>query len=182
MQFCQAFQPFYPLVHTLNKGEHQQQLFNKTFITMTVVQFKNKPVLPKHFNNLMDDLFAVTPSLLRNGFHSQSASNSVPVNIKETDNSYLLEVIAPGFIKEDFKIDLEEKLLTISAEKKAEAEDKNSKQIRREYQFQAFKRSFTLDDTIDAENISALYVNGVLTLNLPRKMEVKEPVKQITVQ
>jgi HSP20 family protein len=60
--------------------------------------------------------------------------------------------------------------------------DEKGKQVRREYSFRSFKRSFTLDETTDVNKIDAKYVNGVLTLNLPRKEEVKTPVQQITIQ
>ncbi|HYH14072.1 MAG TPA: Hsp20/alpha crystallin family protein, partial [Flavisolibacter sp.] len=99
----------------------------------------------------------------------------------EVENGYQLELVAPGFAKEDFKIDLNQDILTISAEIKKDAEEKTEKHIRKEYQFHSFRRSFTIDKTIDTDAISALYVNGVLTLNLPKKAEVKPQAKQIDV-
>lgn len=147
---------------------------------MTLVRFKNKPT--GSFNNLMDDFFPSMPSLFRDDFTVAAARQSAPVNIKENEQEYMLEVIAPGLEKEDFKIHLEQRILTISAEKKAETENANEKQVRREYKYPSFKRSFTVDENIDEANISAKYVNGVLTLNLPKKTEVKEAAKQITIQ
>ena len=94
----------------------------------------------------------------------------------------MLELVAPGFQKEDFKINLDNNTLTISAEKKEETENQNEKFIRKEYKQQSFSRSFTIDENIDAGNISAKYVNGVLTLNLAKKQEVKPPVKEISIQ
>ena len=73
-------------------------------------------------------------------------------------------------------------MLSISAEKKVDEEDKNEKQIRREYVFQTFKRSFTIDEKIDVEKIEAKYESGVLTLNLAKKIDIKAPAKQITIQ
>lgn len=145
---------------------------------MTQLRFKNHPG-QRSFNNLVDHLFNDYPSMYRAG---QDFKQLTPVNVKESENGYVLEVVAPGLNKEDFRIDLDKQTLTISAEKKAEAEDKSNKQIRTEYKFQSFKRSFTIDEKIDTENISAQYVNGVLTLNLPKKVEVKAAVKQISVQ
>jgi len=92
-----------------------------------------------------------------------------------------LEVIAPGFEKEDFKINLEKNLLTISADKKSENEVKTEKHLRNEYKHQSFKRSFTIDEKINTETIDAKYVNGILTLNLPKKQEVKPTPKQINI-
>jgi HSP20 family protein len=154
---------------------------------MTLVKFNQKP-FPSSFNNLVDDFFAGFPVSYKNGYDTQW-KQAVPVNITEKENSYAIEVVAPGFEKSDFKIALEQQLLTISAEKKTEvkeeAENKTQskeKQIRREYSYRSFKRSFTLDDKTDASNIEATYVNGVLTLNLPKKEEVKPSVKEISVQ
>lgn len=144
---------------------------------MTQLRFKNHPA-QRSFNNLVDHFFTDFSSMSRAG---QDFKQLTPVNVKESENGYVLEVVAPGLNKEDFRIDLDKQTLTISAEKKAEAEDK-SKHIRTEYKFQSFRRSFTVDEKIDTENISAQYVNGVLSLNLPKKVEVKAAVKQISVQ
>jgi HSP20 family protein len=130
----------------------------------------------------MDDFFATVPSIFRDDFITPSSRSFTPVNVKETENDYVLEVVAPGFQKEDFKINLDNNTLTISAEKKEETENKNEKFIRKEYKQQSFSRSFTIDEKVDAETISAKYVNGVLTLNLAKKQEVKPSVKEISIQ
>ena len=148
---------------------------------MTLVRFQNKPV-QKSFNNLMDDFFASVPSIFRDDFLTPSFSSFTPVNIKETENEYVLEVVAPGFQKEDFKINLDNNTLTISAEKKEETENQNEKFVRKEFKQQSFSRSFTIDENINAENISAKYVNGVLALNLAKKQVVKPEVKEISIQ
>ena len=148
---------------------------------MTLVKLNSRP-LQKSFNNLMDDFFATVPSIFRDDFVTPSFRSFTPVNIKETENDYVLEVVAPGFQKEDFKINLDNNTLTISAEKKEETENQDEKFIRKEYKQQSFSRSFTIDENIDAENISAKYVNGVLTLNLAKKQEVKPQVKEISIQ
>lgn len=149
---------------------------------MTLVQLKNKPA-EKTFNNFMDGFFYDLPSIFRDDFTTPGFRQFAPVNINETEKEYLLEVIAPGLEKEDFKINLENNILTISAEKKNEIADKNEKNIRKEYKYPAFKRSFTIDENVvDASAIGAKYLNGVLTLNLPKKVEVKEAAKQIEIQ
>ncbi len=112
------------------------------------------------FSNLIQNFFTPLPSLFRDDFQSPNLIRCVAVNINESENGYDLELVAPGFTKEDFKIDLAKKILTISAEKNIE-ENKDKKQIRREYKYQSFKRSFTVDENIDSENISAQYINGV---------------------
>ena len=145
---------------------------------MTHVKFNRKP-FEGTFNNLVDDLFAEFPVLYKN---EQNWKGIVPVNIKETDKNYSIEIVAPGFEKTDFKVSLEQQLLTISAEKKNEVKDENEKQIRSEYSYRSFKRSFTLDEKTDGTKIDAKYFNGVLTLNLPKKEEVKPAVKEINIQ
>jgi HSP20 family protein len=146
---------------------------------MTVVQFKNKP--QRSFNNLVDSFFTTMPSILRDDL-TPNFRQGVPVNIKETEVEYKLEVIAPGFRKEDFKINLDNNTLTVSVERKAQEENKNEKYIRNEYKFQSFSRSFTIDESIDTENIVAVYNDGILALNLPKKVEVKASTKEISVQ
>lgn len=148
---------------------------------MTLVNFKARPA-GRNFNNVVDTFWTQFPSVFRDDFATPDFKLSTPVNVKEVENGYQLEVVAPGFGKDDFKIQLDKNLLTISAEKKQEDEAKNEKHLRREYNFQSFKRSFTLDENIDAENIDAKYANGVLTLTLPKKAEVKPATKQISVQ
>ncbi|MCU7551460.1 Hsp20/alpha crystallin family protein [Chitinophagaceae bacterium LB-8] len=147
---------------------------------MTLVRTFNRPQ-QKSFNNLIDDFFYGIPSLLQENT-VKNFRPFVPVNITESETGYQLEVIAPGFNKEEFKIDLDKNLLTISAERKAEEGKDNVKNIRKEYEFKTFKRTFTVNENIDTQKIGANFKNGVLTVELPKKVEVKEPVKQITVQ
>jgi HSP20 family protein len=146
---------------------------------MAIVRFKNATA-DRSFNNFVDDFFTTMPSLLRSDFTPVVKSN-IPVNVKENEKEYVLEVVAPGFEKDSFSVHLDQDQLTISAERKQEAEN-TDKQIRNEYVYRSFKRSFTLDEKIDAESISAKYVNGILVLNLPKKGEVKQAVKQISIQ
>jgi HSP20 family protein len=148
---------------------------------MAYVKFNSRP-FEGTFNNLVDDLFTELPVLFKNDFNNAERKGTIPVNVKETEKNYQLEVVAPGFEKSDFKVNMEQDLLTISAEKKSEVKDENEKHIRREYSFRSFKRSFTLDEKIDATNIEASYVNGVLTLNLPKKVAVKASATEIIIK
>src|SRR5436190_11923412 len=89
---------------------------------------------------------------LPKSFRDDLAGNGnvfIPVNIKETKEDYQLEVMAPGMDKNDFNVNIEKKILTVSGEKKNESKDENEKQIRREWNYRSFKRSFTLDETVD---------------------------------
>lgn len=147
---------------------------------MAIVKFQQRP-FEHSFNNLLDDFFFGAPSTFRNDA-LVGKTFSTPVNITKTENGYELQVIAPGFEKDAFKVNVEKNLLTISAEHKSEENAKTEKQVRHEYKFQSFKRSFTLDETVDAEKIEARYNNGVLVVSLPKKAEVPAPVKQISIQ
>lgn len=148
---------------------------------MTVVNLKHRPV-DKNFNNLVENFFNGFPSLMKDDVATPGFRQVVPVNIIEKESGFEVEVVAPGFEKDQFEISLDKNLLTVSANLKSESEAKTGKHLKKEYRFQSFKRSFTVGEHIDAERINAQYVNGILRLNLPRKAEVKEPVKQINIQ
>ena len=148
---------------------------------MTLVKLNSRP-LQKSFNNLMDDFFTTVPSIFRDDFVTPAFRSFILVNVKETENDYVLEVVAPGFQKDDFKINLDNNTLTISADTKEETQKSNEKFIRKEFKQQSFSRSFIIDENIDADSVSAKYVNGVLTLNLAKKQEVKPSVKEISIQ
>lgn len=130
----------------------------------------------KNLNNLFDEFFNNVPSAWNKDF------NVPAVNIHENENAYHLELSAPGLNKEDFKVNVEKGLLTISFEKKNETENKDYKTHRREFTSSSFKRSFSVDDNINVEGIEAKYDNGVLKLLLPKKEEVKVSPKQIAIQ
>ena len=145
---------------------------------MTLVKLNNKPA---NGFSLLDNFFNEIPTFFRDDFSSY-AKDLIPVNVKETNDAYQLEVVAPGFEKNDFKINLDKDVLMVSTEKKNEVKEGNGKQIRTEYSYRSFKRSFTLDEKVDSEKIEAKYVNGILTLNLPKKVEVKASAKEISIQ
>lgn len=144
---------------------------------MTLVKVNNP--IAKTFDGLLNDFFNEIPAVGKN-FREQ-AFGFPPVNITETNNSYELEVAAPGMEKTDFALKLDNNLLSISAEKKEETKDENIKPIRREFSYRSFKRSFTLDEKIDAANIAAKYENGVLKVSLPKKEETKAVAKEISI-
>ncbi|MDP4264860.1 MAG: Hsp20/alpha crystallin family protein [Bacteroidota bacterium] len=152
---------------------------------MTQVKFSRRP-FETTINSFVDDLFSEIPVFFKNDNNPSRGNSFAPVNIKESEKNYSIEVIAPGFDKTDFKVNLDQDTLTISAEKKSEtkndSDQEGEKEIRKEYEYRSFQRSFTLDEKIDAAGIEAKYVNGVLTLNLPKKAEVKTASKEISIQ
>jgi HSP20 family protein len=146
---------------------------------MTLVKF-NRPLAKSM--DLMDDFFGDFPTIFNRTFNGEPGRQGA-VNITETNEGYRLEMMLPGRKKEDFRINMDRNLLTISYEKKEEQETNDQeKSIRREFSFESFKRTFTLDEKIDAEKISAKYENGILMLELPKKEELKVQPKEIEIK
>jgi len=103
-----------------------------------------------------------------------------PVNIRETEESYAVELMAPGMKKEDFNIELDNELLTISAEIKSENNtEEKGKFTRREFSYSSFKRTFTLPETVKEDGINASYENGILSIALPKKEEALPKPKRV---
>ena len=144
---------------------------------MSLVRFSNQyPSLFDHFLN--NDLFNWS-----NSNYSDTNTTLPSVNIKEDNVGYDVEVAAPGFGKEDFKIELNNNILTISSEKQEENETKEGQMFtRREFSYQSFNRSFTLPNTVESDKITAKYDNGILKISIPKKEEAKpRPVKLIEI-
>jgi len=109
--------------------------------------------------------------------------NVPSVNISEHKDEFRISLAAPGLKKDDFKIDVDGNMLTISSEKEENKEEKEKKFTRREYNYSSFSRSFTLPDEINKEKIEAKYEAGVLHVSLPRKAgTVKTAAKHIAVK
>jgi len=148
---------------------------------MTHVKFNGQP-LANSISNIFDDILSEFPSVWNNDINKSERKGFVPVNVKETDKSFELEVIAPGFEKTDFKVSLDQNILTISAEQKKEASTETKRIVKKEYSYRSFKRSFTINENVDATNINASYINGVLLLNLPKLEPVKPSVTEIEIK
>lgn len=127
------------------------------------------------FPSLLDEIFRTD----WNG-GSQDFKNTFPaVNIKENDVNFTLEVCAPGFKKEDFKVEISQKTLSISCEKQFENEVNNEHYSRKEFSSTSFKRTFNLPETVNYDAIHANYENGVLTLSLPKREEALPKPKRL---
>lgn len=146
---------------------------------MTLVKVNNP--IHRSFDGLMNDLFNDLPLTFGKTLR-EDVLHFPPANIVEKNDHYQIELAVPGMEKADFNIKLEDSLLTISAEKKTEKNAETDKMIRREFSHKAFKRSFTIDEKIDTAAISAKYENGILTLELPKKEDVKNGSKEISIQ
>ena len=119
-----------------------------------------------------------------NNFGALSASTaSIRTDITETADGYLLEAELPGFTKEDIQLSVDGDMLTISAERKSETEEKDSENriIRSERRYGSCSRRFDISG-IEAEAIGAKYENGILSLTLPRKAQEVPASRRIDIQ
>lgn len=123
-------------------------------------------------SNFFDDFFTRE---LFNWPSSSATGTTIPkVNIYETNDEFHVEMAAPGMNKNDFKVELDNNILSISSQKSTKKTDDNNKDYeRREFSFQSFYRTFLLPDSAEVEKINAKYADGILTLIIPKKEENK---------
>jgi HSP20 family protein len=144
---------------------------------MSILRFSDQfPMLfDRFFNN---DMFEWS-----NRNFSTTNTTLPSVNIKESADGFEVELAAPGFAKDDFNIELNHDVLTVSSDKKVENETRDGEQFaRREFSYQSFSRSFTLPATVDGDKIKAKYNNGILTVSIPKRDEAKpKPARQIAI-
>ena len=151
---------------------------------MTIVKWK-KPYSngttnsPAIFNSPFSGLFE---NFLGDDFLTREYASHVPaVNISEEDGKYNLELSAPGFEKDEFKISLEKGMLTISGEHKTEKETKEKTFSRKEFNYGSFQRTFSLPDSINEDAVDAKYENGILKISLARWEDPKKAPREIKV-
>jgi HSP20 family protein len=145
---------------------------------MTLVKFSNGA--KNHAVNPFTDVFE---SLFNDSFISDRLTTKVPaVNIAETENDFHIELAVPGLKKDDFKINLDKYVLSVSAEKKSENSEEGKRYNKREYSYSSFVRSFTLPETADQERIDAQYVDGILNITVAKKEEAKSLTREISVK
>ena len=152
--------------------------FKMEDLTMSLVKFSNH--VPSVFDRFFDnDLFDWS-----NRNFSLTNTTLPSVNIRENTGEFKVEVAAPGFDKGDFKLELNNDVLTISSEKQLENETKGDEHYsKREFSYQAFTRSFTLPDSADAERIDATYDKGILYVSIPKKEDSKpKPSRMIEIK
>lgn len=133
-------------------------------------------VFQDNLNRFFDDKFW--------GFDGLNRNVKVPVNMRETDKSYELDLVAPGLKKEDFKVNLNGDTLTVSFEQRQENEQSNKEEgwLRNEFRLGSFSRSFQLDDSIEVSGISARYQDGILHLQLPKKEGAQKVSRTIEIK
>lgn len=139
------------------------------------------PSMPSLFNDLFPDEWIDSS----HANWKTSGASLLAVNVKETNDDYQLEVAAPGMKRDAFKVELDNNVLTISAQQEEKHDDNEqySAYSRREFSYQSFQRSFSLPGSkVDGEKIAAKYVDGILHITIPKREEAKiKPAKQIKV-
>ena len=146
---------------------------------MTLVKFSPQ----KKNNTLMPGFNDIFESFFNDAFLSDRMTTRVPAaNISETPDHFHIELAAPGLKKEDFKLDLEQNVLTISVEQRQENGDEQKNYNKREYSYSSFVRSFTLPESADDSGIEAEYLDGILKINIAKREEAKTVRRQIEVK
>jgi len=137
----------------------------------------NKSYVPAYWDDFFNDKF------FSGNVPGNRNITSPAVNVIEEDKAFFIELAAPGLDKADFKINLENGVLTISSEQGDMKEEQGRRYMRREFNYGSFSRKFELPDTIDTAKVSASHDAGVLTIELPRKEElVQNAPRQILVE
>ena len=139
---------------------------------MRIVKYKNNNVFPSLINEFFNDDF---------GMNFINRSHSVPsVNSLENNDSFEIDLAVPGMKKEDFTIELNDKVLVISSETSNTIE--NDKMRLNEFNFSSFHRSFRVPDSVDQDKIKANYKNGILKIKLPKRKEsISKPNRVINI-
>jgi HSP20 family protein len=126
------------------------------------------------FPTVFEDFFKPWNEWFDNGGLWGKVMRIPAVNVTDNKDNFLVSVAAPGMKKNDFKIDINGDMLTISCEKEETREEKEKKYTRKEYNYSSFSRSFTLPDNVTRSKIEATYDDGVLHLRLPKSEESKK--------
>lgn len=145
---------------------------------MTLVKFNNKPnnALLPGFNDVFDSIFNDT------FFNDKMVSRVPAANVSETENNYHIELAAPGLKKEDFKLNLERNILSISVEQATDHHDNQKNYNRREFSYSSFVRTFTVPESADINNIDAGYADGILRIDIAKREEAKAMRRQIEIK
>lgn len=139
---------------------------------------KRNSLLPSS-TSLFDDFF--TRDLF--DWSRTEGNGLVPrVNIKEEDDGFGVEIAAPGMKKDDFRVQLDNDMLTVSSEVSNNQQEEKDNYTRKEFSYHAFRRSFYLPNTVEADKINAKYEDGILSLWIPKKEEAKKkPSRTISI-
>ena len=152
---------------------NQNMLNPKTKINMNLIRYRTNDYTPTSFSNLVDQFFS-------DSVHRAGGSTFFPkTDIAETEKAFEIYLAVPGMNKDDFKLELNEKHLTISGERKFNEEKKEKSFHSVETYYGSFSRNFRVPENVDVSKISAAYVNGILEVTLPKdeKKALKASIK-----
>lgn len=146
---------------------------------------RNRSLMPSLVDNLLETSGFFSPSIfdLDGGRSDASGASLMPdANIVENEKDFRIELAAPGLEKKDFKIEVSNGILSVSAEKEEEQKEERDNYRRREFYYNSFNRSFALPENSLPDKIDAKYENGILRLSLPKKeVTISKPKKEIKV-
>ena len=142
---------------------------------MSLVRFTQRPTFPSLLDDFTSpDWFTSIPT---------NRTNSVAVNVQETETDFSLEFAAPGYAKEAFEIEVDNGHLVVASSNEEVDANKQRNFSRKEYSIATFKRSFVIPESVATAKISATYENGILTIQLPKKEEaLPQPTQRIAIQ
>ena len=141
---------------------------------MSLVKFSQRPM-----SSFLDDFFSPQwPN------RSQDFTTSIPaVNVQDREKDFLLSFAVPGKSKSDFEIEVDKEVLSVSALAKETNTENDDLFTRKEFNYQSFKRSFTLPESVDTAKIIAQYKEGILSIHLPKRKEaLPQPTKRIAIE
>ncbi|MBA3682350.1 MAG: Hsp20/alpha crystallin family protein [Bacteroidetes bacterium] len=152
---------------------------------MTLIKFKNGNGVNSYSNfNRGIDFPSFFNDTLDRLWKEEATVNWMPaVNIKERAEDFKIDLAVPGMNKENFKVEVDNGILTVSGERKEEKSEENEKVTRTEFHYGSFKRAFNLPDTADVDKIAANYKDGLLSLTVGKREDSRlKPKKQITIE
>ncbi len=142
---------------------------------MTIIKRNN---LPWGFSPMLSDFFGADDLTFDRLWKNDWTPS---VNISEDDKKFEIDFVAPGMSKDDFKITVDNGVLTVSSERKEEKEEKKKNYTRQEYSYSSFSRSFTLPENAKEDDVKATYENGILKLNVAKKEVAVSKKKEIEI-
>ncbi len=147
---------------------------------MSLIKWKKRNGMFPTINSIFDNFFEDDDFNL---FRWRGGASFPSVNVKDEDDSYSLEVAAPGLTKKDFNIEVDKGVLTVSSETKKEDKEETENYTRQEFSYSSFSRSFWLPEEVKEDNIKATYKDGILSIDVPKvKVAKKKTAKKIAIK
>lgn len=133
---------------------------------MNLVKVNRSPLFSDLFNQMWNDF-------------DVDMKHKPATNIVENEKEFRLEIVLPGWTKEEVKVEIDKDLLSISGERKEEKDQSNDEFLRKEFKKESFERSFTLPKEIDHQKIEAVHNNGILNVRIPKDLKTLEKMKRL---